>query len=81
MPETSSEVSSANSAKVAASVTHAEAAALPDRCVRIASSVASVTTIVADKRADWTNYLSEDIAKQDKPTAELIKALLKLYPE
>ena len=75
------EVSSAPSAKVAASVAHSEAATLPDRCIRIASSVASVTTIVNDKRADWTAYLGEDISKQDKATSELIKSLLKLYPE
>lgn len=81
MPETSSEVSSAASAKVAAPKSQSGAATLPDRCVRIASSVASVTTIVADKREDWTNYINEEVSKQDKPTAELIKALLKLYPE
>lgn len=51
-----------------------------DRVRRIESSLASVAAIVADKRKDWTAFLSEDNGKESLAAKDEIKALIALYP-
>jgi hypothetical protein len=57
------------------------AAALPpDRCVRVAGSVAAIKTIIDDQRNNWSAFLEEDHGDFGKEARAEIESLFKLYP-
>ena len=52
-----------------------------ERIRRIESSLDSVSAIVADKRDDWSAFLSEDNGPSAKSAKDQINALIAIYPK
>lgn len=52
-----------------------------ERIRRIESSLDSVAAIAADKRKDWTAFLTEDNGPEAQPAKDLIAAILAIFKQ